>query len=306
MADAPASSSPGPARPLWDPAALMRISSMELRVRALMDGFWRGLHRSVRHGFSVEFSEYRPYVPGDDPRHIDWKALARRDRVYLKKYEDETNLRCHLVVDGSASMHFAAGGRALKSDYARTLAGTLAFFLLGQGDAVGLFTFAEEVESMIPASSRQGQEQELFRALDLPPGSRGTGLVQPLKTALDILHKRSLIVLVSDLLDSDDEWRRETAHLVAHGHRLAVLRVLDPAERDLSDMDDAQWTDLETGRRMFIDPEVARAGYQERFNEHEQALRRHCDGLGIQWMAVTTDRPIELVLEDFLMSERLW
>src|ERR1035437_426980 len=129
---------------LIDPKALMSIRNLELRARVVVEGFWTGLHRSPYHGFSVEFTEYRQYTPGDDPRYLDWRLFARSDRFYIKKFEDETNLRCHLVVDQSRSMAFGSGGYT-KADYANTLAATLAYFLSLQGDAVGLLTFDEAV-----------------------------------------------------------------------------------------------------------------------------------------------------------------
>src|SRR5881394_2332037 len=134
---------------LIDPQALMNIRSLELRARAVVEGFWSGMHRSPYHGFSVEFTEYRPYSPGDDPRYLDWRVLARSDRYYLKRFEDETNLRCHLILDQSRSMTYGSVGYT-KAEYAATLAGTLAFFLHLQGDAVGLLTFDEQVRDYLP------------------------------------------------------------------------------------------------------------------------------------------------------------
>ena len=140
---------------LIDPASLMRIKSLELRARVVVEGLWRGLHRSPYHGFSVEFTEYRQYTKGDDPRYIDWKVAARTDRHYIKKFEDETNLRCHLLVDRSRSMEFGTVGYS-KAEYAVTLAATLAHFLARQGDAVGLLSFDETVREYLPARARNG------------------------------------------------------------------------------------------------------------------------------------------------------
>lgn len=150
-----------PAASYIDPAALMRVKSLELRARMVMEGFWKGLHRSPYHGFSVEFSEYRPYTRGDDPRFIDWKVMARSDRAFIKKFEDETNLRAHLLVDRSKSMGYGSGEYS-KSDYSVTLAATLGFFLMGQNDAVGLTTFDEKVDQHIPARNRPGQLRRIM------------------------------------------------------------------------------------------------------------------------------------------------
>src|SRR4051794_38082482 len=149
---------------LIDPQALMTIRSLELRARAVVEGFWSGLHRSPYHGFSVEFTEYREYTPGDDPRHLDWRLFARSDRYYVKRFEDETNLRCLLLLDGSRSMEFA-GAASSKFDYARTLAATLAYFLIEQRDAVGVARFSKEIDDYLPPRYRAGQWRRLLVSL---------------------------------------------------------------------------------------------------------------------------------------------
>src|SRR4051812_8609690 len=160
---------------LIDPQALMTIRSLELRARAVVEGFWSGMHRSPYHGFSVEFTEYRQYSPGDDPRYLDWRVYARSDRYFIKKYEDETNLRCYLLADQSRSMEFGTRGFT-KSHYASTLAATLAYFLHLQGDAVGLLSFDEQVREYLPARNRRGHLRQLMLALEKPTGGRATDL----------------------------------------------------------------------------------------------------------------------------------
>src|SRR5687768_10115342 len=158
-----------------DPAALMAIRNLELRARTVVEGFWHGLHRSPYHGFSVEFTEYRPYTPGDDPRYLDWKLVGRTDRYFIKKFEDETNLRCQLLIDGSRSMTFGSRGYT-KADYAHTFAATLAHFLHHQGDAVGLLTFDETVREYLPPRHRPGHLRQLMLALEKPAGGQATDL----------------------------------------------------------------------------------------------------------------------------------
>ncbi|HMP05692.1 MAG TPA: DUF58 domain-containing protein, partial [Lacipirellulaceae bacterium] len=148
-----------------DPQTLLRIKSLPMRARVVVEGFYAGIHRSPYHGFSVEFSEYRPYAPGDDLRYLDWRLLARSDRYYIKRFEDETNLLCHLLVDMSRSMSYGSTGCA-KSEYARTLAATLAWFLSQQRDAVGLVTFDEQVIDLLPPRYRPGHLRRLMAALD--------------------------------------------------------------------------------------------------------------------------------------------
>src|ERR1022692_639949 len=223
------SSSPSRGEGFVNPKALMAIRSLELRARVVVEGFWNGLHRSPYHGFSVEFTEYRQYSPGDDTRYLDWRLYARSDRYYLKKFEDETNLRCHLLVDQSRSMSYGSLDYS-KLDYARTLAATLAWFLNGQGDAVGLFTFAERVRDYLPARHRHGHLRQLMLALEREPAGRATNLTEPLRRVAELARKRGLIVLISDLLAPVGELESHLARLTAAGHELVIFQVLDPNE----------------------------------------------------------------------------
>ncbi len=184
---------------LIDPHALMAIKNLELRARVVVEGFWHGLHRSPYHGFSVEFSEYRQYSPGDDPRYLDWRLYARTDRYFIKKFEDETNLRCHLLVDNSRSMTYGSLAWT-KAQYANTLAATLAYFLYRQGDAVGLLTFDERIREYLPARHRTGHLRHLMLRLERPAGGTATDLAAPLERIVETVKKRALMVLISDLL----------------------------------------------------------------------------------------------------------
>src|ERR1041385_9263696 len=195
---------PSPRSSSLDLKALMAVRNLELRARVVVEGFWNGLHRSPYHGFSVEFTEYRQYTPGDDTRYLDWRLYARSDRYYLKKFEDATNLRCHLRVDQSRSINYGSLDFS-KSAYARTLAATLAWFLNGQGDAVGLFTFDERVRDYLPARHRHGHLHQLMLALEREPGGSETRLTAPLRRVAELVRKRGLVVLISDLLAPLDE-----------------------------------------------------------------------------------------------------
>src|SRR5438874_3749869 len=177
----------------------MSIRNLELRARIVVEGFWNGLHRSPYHGFSVEFTEYRQYSPGDDPRYLDWRVFARSDRYFIKKFEDETNLRCHLLTDLSRSMTYGSLGYT-KAEYAATLAATIAYFLYLQGDAVGLLTFDETIREFLPARHRTGHLRHLMLALEKPAAGEATDLAGPLKRIVEIIRKRGLVVVLSDFL----------------------------------------------------------------------------------------------------------
>lgn len=282
-----------------DPATLMRVKSLELRARMVMEGFWKGLHKSPFHGFSVEFSEYRPYTRGDDPRFIDWKVMARSDRAFIKKFEDETNLRAHLLVDRSKSMEYGSG-EVIKSDYAATLAATLAYFLMGQQDAVGLTTFDEHVDQHIPARNRTGQLRRLMLQLERAPSGHGTDLGAAMKGLHELIRKRSFIVLISDLLAPLEELERQIGYLAAGKHDLAIFQILDPRELDFDFSKATHYRDTETGTDLFIDPAVARADYLKRFNDHQEAVRKMCGRHGVNHRLVSTEEPLESVLFEFV------
>ncbi|HEY2342468.1 MAG TPA: DUF58 domain-containing protein [Chthoniobacteraceae bacterium] len=288
---------------LLDPAALMAIRNLELRARTVVQGFWHGLHRSPYHGFSVEFTEYRAYSPGDDPRFLDWKLVARSDRYYVKKFEDETNLPCHLLVDNSRSMNF--GSRSYtKADYAKTFAATLAYFLDQQGDAVGLLTFDEAVREYLPARHRPGHLRRLMLTLEKPALGASTNLASPLERMAALLRRRGMIVLVSDLLAPLDMLEASLGLLTAGGHEVLVFQPIDPVELNLAFDGPSRFVDLETDRDLFLDPELARADYQRRFEAHNARVRSIVERLGITLQTLVTDRPLELALFDFLRMRR--
>src|SRR5205809_1141849 len=205
-----------------DPKALMAVRNLELRARVVVEGFWNGLHRSPYHGFSVEFTEYRQYSPGDDPRYLDWRLFARSDRYYLKKFEDETNLRCYLLVDNSRSMTFGSLNYT-KAQYANTLAATLAYFLSLQGDAVGLLTFDESIREYLPARHRPGHLRHLMLALEKPSVGSSTDLTAPLKRIVEIVRKRGLLVLISDLFAPISALESNLSNLRACGHEVVLF-----------------------------------------------------------------------------------
>ncbi|MCC6235332.1 MAG: DUF58 domain-containing protein [Verrucomicrobiales bacterium] len=277
----------------------MALRNLEWRARVVVEGFWSGMHRSPYHGFSVEFTEYREYTPGDDLRYLDWRLLGRSDRHFIKRFEDETNLRCHLLVDRSRSMDFGSTGYT-KAAYAATLAASMAYLLHGQGDATGLLTFDETVRDYLPARHRRTHLRRLLLALEAASGGRDTDLVAPLQRAAEIIRKRGVVVLISDLLAPVDRLERSLQVLAAMGHEVTLFQVLDPVELTLN-LAQAGWLeDVETGRLLYVDPEQARARYRERFEEHTAHVRRMCERLGILLHRLSTDQPLEVALAAFL------
>ena len=289
---------------LIDTRTLMQIRSLELRARIVVQGFWNGIHRSPYHGFSVEFSEYRQYVPGDDPRYVDWRVYARSDRYYIKKFEDETNLRCHLLVDQSRSMTFGSNNWS-KAEYGHTLAATLAYFLFQQGDAVGLLSFDENIRDYLPARNRPGHLRQLMLSLEKPAAGAATNIAKPLQRIVELVNKRGLMVLISDLLAPIEELEAKLGRLTAAGHDVVVFRILDPREIDFDFKDALLFHDVESDKDLFIDPVSAKRNYLERFKKHGDAAQSVCQKLGADYLPVITDEPLDQVLSNYLRQRQL-
>jgi len=287
--------------PFIDPATLMRIQSLELRARIVVEGFYHGIHRSPFHGFSVEFSEYRPYSTGDDPRHIDWRLVGRTDRYYVKRYEAETNLRCHLLVDVSRSMAYSSADYS-KGEYARTAAGTLAYFLGQQQDAVGLIAFDDDVLEYIPPRYRPGHLRRLMVSLNRPESGNATDLGAPIRFLSQVARKRSLVIVISDFMAPIEQIESHLSVMRSLGHDIVLIRVTDPAETAFSFEEPVLFEEMESGKTLFVDPSAVREEYLNRYNDHEAALKEMCGDLGIALHCFTTDQPLELTLYEFVTS----
>lgn len=286
-----------------DPQALLAIHDLELRARTVLEGIRAGLHRSPFTGFSAEFTEYREYSPGDDLRYLDWRVLARTDRHYIKKFEEETNLRCFLLVDSSRSMLFGSG-TVTKAAYARTLVATLAWFLHQQRDVVGTALFDRQVHDVVPPRWRVGHLRHVFATLSREPAGRETNLAAALRETARLCRRRSLIVIVSDFLSPPSDWSAALNELSAAGHDVRALQVLDRAELKLEGFGrSAIWEDFESGQTRYVDPGRARLAYQRRFAEHTDSIRATFDRAAVDRHIITTDEPLDLALLRFLRSK---
>lgn len=286
-----------------DPQVVMAIRSLELRARIVMNGFRTGQNRSPRHGFSVEFSEYRQYTQGDDPRFLDWKLFARTDRSYIRLFEDETNLRCYVVMDASQSMSYGSLGYS-KYDYGRTIAASLSWMLNRQGDAVGLALFDETVRLLIPARYRPGQLRRLMVSLEETTAGHATNPQQALETAARRLNKQGLIVLISDMLAPVEQLEEGLKLLRGCRHDIVVFQVLDPAELHLTIAGPRLFEDLETGQQIYSDPEIVRSDFVQQLAAHNRRVQLACEAVGASFHRLVTDQPLELALAEFLQSRR--
>lgn len=273
------------------PADVAQIKNLELRAKVIVEGFLSGLHRSPYHGFSVEFTDYRQYSPGDDLRYLDWKLLARADRKYIKRFEDETNLRSYLLVDYSRSMDFkSATAEISKIQFAQSVAAGFAYFLNRQRDAVGALTFSDKILQTVPPRFRAGHLRRLMLSLEMPTEGSSTDLSVPLTQLTHLLQKRGLVIFISDFLAPVSDLDRDLGYLRSIGHDVVLLRVLDPAERELKLTAATMLRDLETGKQIYVDPAVAAKDYSIRFSEHERQIQSICDSYGVNFLTATTNQ----------------
>ena len=277
---------------------------MGLRARAVVEGVIAGLHRNPSRGSSVEFAEYKEYAPGDDIRHIDWRAFGRVDRYYVKQFEDETNLRAHLLLDLSGSMEFSFEGAPSKRLYASTLVASLAHLLLRQGDAPGLLTFDAEPGFWLRPSARQTQLNDICAVLERGPASGGTSLSAVLAHVAERIYTRSLVVLVSDLLDTSEEMLTLARVLRQRGMEVVIFHVLDRAEWTLPYEGLTLFEGLEGEGSVLVDPDDIRDAYQEQLSAHVVAIESRCAQGDIEYFRTYTDEPIEEVLLAFVRGRR--
>ncbi len=288
-------------RQFLDPAVLARLGTLELKARTIVEGFLSGLHRSPFKGFSVEFAEYRQYIPGDDLSTIDWKVYARSDRHYVKKFEEETNVDCHVMLDVSRSMGYGTHG-ITKFAYAQCLAAALGYLMNRQRDAVGLTAFDEGTVAMLPATARPGHLRALLLTLDrLQLGAR-TNMAKPLHQLADGLTKRGMVVLISDLLDDPDQVVRGLKHLQFRGTDVVVFHILDPDELEFPFERATRFEDLETGDEVMALPPAVREHYLAAIGSLVDRYRRELGACGIDYHLLRTDQPLELALLAYLST----
>jgi uncharacterized protein (DUF58 family) len=288
-------------RQFLDPAVIARLGTLELKARTIVEGFLTGLHRSPFKGFSVEFAEYRQYMPGDDLATIDWKVYARSDRPFVKKFEAETNVHGHLLVDVSGSMAYGSRGIS-KFEYAACLAASLGYLMHRQRDGVGLTAFSDRIVDRLPASTRPGHLRNLLAALDrLEVGSR-TNLAKPLHQVADTLTRRGMAIVISDLLDDPGAVVSGLKHLQYRGSDVLVFHLLDPDELEFPFDRAARFEDLETGEEVTAVPGAVRAHYLKQIGGLVDRYRRELGAAGIDYRLLNTREPLEMALLAYLSA----
>jgi uncharacterized protein (DUF58 family) len=284
-----------------DPAVVARLGHLDVRARAVVEGFISGMHRSPFHGFSVEFAEHRPYLPGDPLKNIDWKVWGRSDRYLVKQYTEETNLRCHLLIDLSGSMAFRSSRAAMsKIEYAQSISAALAYLMIHQQDAVGALLFADHPVAYVPPRAVRSHLDVLLKTFGAHAPAGKTRLGPALHELAERIKRRGLVILCSDLMDKPEEVLSGLQHFRHRGHEVVVLHILDPDEIEFPYTDTATFVDMESGERLTTEPwEIARR-YREKLEAWTDFYRRNCRERLIDYVQIDTRTPFDRALLAYL------
>jgi uncharacterized protein (DUF58 family) len=285
------------------PEAIKRIARLELRARHVVEGFLSGMHRSPYFGQSVEFTQHREYVPGDDLRHVDWKVWARQDRLYVKQFEEDTNLRCTLLVDVSNSMSYGRGPLN-KYEYACTIAGSLAYLVLQQQDAVGCLAFDEKIRTRVPLRTKRNHITSIVDSLAVTTPQDKTDMYTILRGAAESLPRRGMMVLISDLLADVDGTLKGIKMLRQQGHDILVFHILDDDELDFPFSGPMRFDGLESAEHLNCNPRALREGYLDALQAFLEKIRRGCARHTADYALIRTSQPLDAALATYL-SNRL-
>lgn len=286
-----------------DPQTLVRIASLELVARTVVEGFISGLHRSPHLGFSVNFAEYRAYRPGDDIRKIDWKVYGRTDRLFVKEYEGETNTAIHLILDSSRSMAYASQG-ITKLEYGQFLAASLGYFAFKQRDAVGFISYDDDVIDYIPARGSLGHLNTVLHTIEKTQPGEKTDFVRSLVKVSERLRRRGIVVVISDLLEDPDNVMDGLRHLAFRGNDVIVFQLLDPAELRFDFQDAAQFVDMETRSEMHVIPDFIRQEYRRVIRDQIERYEKECRKDRMDFSMIDTSQPLDSALFSYLVRRQ--
>jgi uncharacterized protein (DUF58 family) len=288
----------------FEPQRVAKLRNVNLLARQAVEGFITGLHRSPHKGFSVEFSEHREYAPGDDLRHLDWVAWGRTDRYYIKQYEQETNLRATILLDVSASMGYRYSGEVTKFAYGCFLSACLAYLMTRQQDAAGMIAFDSDVRFHLPPASTPAHLDRLFKQLEKTRPGRTTAIGETFHRLADSIHKRGLVVIISDLYDDPDAIIRALQHFVYKKHQVIIFHLLDEAELTFPFKQITSFIDMETNDRIQVDPRSVRDAYRQEMEAFINRYRRECSDRSIEYIQATTTTPYDRMLMDYLARRK--
>ena len=286
------------------PEIVSRLSRLDLIAKYVVEGYITGLHKSPYHGFSTEFAEHRQYMEGDSLRYLDWKVYGRTDRMYVKRFEEETNLKSHIILDISGSMGFKSRGSVSKITYANILVAALTLLMIRQRDSVGLVTFSDSLKSYIPPRSVQSHLKEILKVLSVtePSGDTITGNI--LHTLAERLSVRGLVIFISDLIIDPDELVHGLKHFRHNGHEVLVFHILDPMELSFDYQGETRFKDLETDEKITTQPWHIREKYLALFNAQLSSMVHAMHDISVDYARLTTDIPFDRALTEYLSKRR--
>lgn len=292
-------------RQLLSPEIIHQISNINLAARLVAEGFISGRHKSVFHGFSLEFAEHREYVPGDEIKHVDWKVYSKTDKYYVKLYEEETSIKAYLILDVSNSMGYRSGNNISKLDYAKYLSAALAYIIIRQQDQAGLITFAEDVNDFIPPRSSVTHLKNISEVLQNTVPSSLTKIPATLHIIAERIKRRGLIIIFSDFLDEVSEVSLALRHFKNKQHDVIIFHILDDEETDFSFQKLSYFEDLETKKRILVDPKAIREEYLKTFKGFVQEYKETCNEARIDYVPVKTSVPFDFALMSYLAKRKM-
>ncbi|MGB5286852.1 MAG: DUF58 domain-containing protein [Ignavibacteriaceae bacterium] len=285
-----------------DPSFISKLNSLELKARLVVEGFMVGLHKSPYHGFSVEFSEHRSYMQGDNLKDVDWKVFGRTEKYFIKQYEEETNLRSHIFLDTSNSMAYSSGKNISKLDYSLTLAAALSYLMVHQQDAVGLTLYAEKINKYLPPKSSRAYLQEILKNLANIQASEKTNTASSLSEAAEKIKRRGLVIIISDLFDEIGSVLKALKHFSYKKNEVIVFQVLDPMEKTFAFGNDAIFKDLETGDELTTQPYQIQKAYREAMSEFTNRIKTECLNSNIDYNLIETSDPYDKALFRYIQK----
>ena len=284
-----------------NPTVIRKIENLSLRAKLVVEGFIIGMHKSPYHGFSVEFSEHRPYGFGDEIKFIDWKLWAKTDRFYIKQFEEETNLKCHIVLDKSASMEYGSD-KINKFDYSKTLTAALIYLMIKQQDAVGLTMFDDSIKTMIKPKSKISHLNSLLKAMHKTKTGGETSISKLLHTLAESITKKGLIILISDLLDDENEVIKGLRHFKHKGHEVIIFHIIDPKEKNLDFNQNINFLDIENSSSIITDTRQIKDQYNKAFNNFCDFYKKHCSRNKIDYIPISTDNSLDISIMQYLIK----
>lgn len=287
-------------RKYLDPAVISKLASLDIKTKFVVEGFMLGLHRSPYHGFSIEFSQHRPYIQGDSLKDVDWKIYGKTDRYFIKQYEEETNLKAHILLDTSGSMRFASEGNISKLEYGKILASVLAYMLIKQNDAAGLYLYSNKIEKVLPPKATRIYLDEIMKALSTVEGSGISDTAASVAGIADKITRRGLIIVISDLFEDPDNILEAIKKLTISKSRVVVFQIVDPLERSFAFTKDAIFKDMETGSEISTQPQQIAKAYKEAFESFTTKIKSGCLNSGIDYNLIDTSQPFDVPVSTFL------